>query len=192
MSPTDGGAGPTGFVHLDDREVFAGVRLRVVNARFRAPDGEEFDRDIVRNQGAVAVVPLLDDGRTVLVIRQYRGPIERELLEIPAGLLDVEGEPPEECARRELVEEVGHEATDVEHLLTTFVAAGFSDHYVSIYLATGLRAVAADRQGPEERHMVVEELALDDVPGLIASGELVDAKTIIGLMAVRARLDRDG
>lgn len=182
----------SGFVHLGDREVFSGARLRIVNARFRAPDGEEFDRDVVRNQGAVAVVPLLDDGRTVLVVRQYRGPIDRELTEIPAGLLDVEGEPPEVCARRELIEEVGHEATDVVPLLTTFVAAGFSDHRVSIYLATGLRAVAADRQGPEERHMVVDELSLDDVPGLVERGVLVDAKTIIGLTAVRARLGLDG
>lgn len=177
-----------GFRHLGDEPVAELARFSVVRGRFAAPDGSEFTRDVLRNPGAVSAVPLLDDGETVLLVRQYRGPIDADLLELPAGLLDVEGEPPEECLRRELVEEVGRTATALEHLVTVHPAAGFSDHTVAIYLATGLAEVAADRQGPEEEHMTVEELSLRDVPARLADGTLTDAKTLIGLLAARERL----
>lgn len=180
-----------GFRHLGDEVVsVGGRRLRVVRGSFSAPDGSTFTRDIVRTQGAVAVVPLLDDGETVLVVRQYRGSIDATILEIPAGLLDVEGEDPIDCARRELVEEVGCEAASVEVLLRSHVAVGFTDHTVTVYLATGLTPVETDRQGPEEEHMTVEHLSLCDVPGLVASGELTDGKTIMGLLAAREHLGR--
>ena len=81
-----------GFRHLGDREVAAGYRIRLVRATFEAPDGSTFERDVVRDKRVVAVVPLLDDARHVLLVRQYRGPVDREMLEISAGLCDVEGE----------------------------------------------------------------------------------------------------
>lgn len=178
-----------GFRHLGDEEVYSGGRrLRVVRGTFAAPDGSTFSRDVVRTLGAVAVVPLLDDGETVLLVRQYRGPLDALLLEIPAGLLDVDGEPPAACARRELVEEIGHEARSLELLLRSHVAAGISDHTVTVYLATGLTAVGADRQGPEEEHMTVERLSLRDVPRAVADGTLTDGKTIMGLLATREHL----
>lgn len=178
----------TGFRHLGDEEVADMGRVRVVEAHFAAPDGRSFTRSVVRNMGAVAVVPLLDDGRTVLLVRQYRPAIDSDLLEIPAGLLDVDGEIPQDCVRRELAEEVGRKATAVTHLVTAVVAAGFSDHTVAIYLATGLAEVPADRQGVEEEHMTVEEMSLLDVPARIADGTLTDAKTLIGLLAAREHL----
>lgn len=164
------------------------ARLRVVRGRFRGPDGSEFTRDVVRNMGVVAMVPLLDDGATVLVVRQYRGPIDALLLELPAGLRDVPGEPPEDCARRELVEEVGRTAGRIDVLATMHPAAGYSDQRVTIYLATDLTEVPADRQGPEEEAMTIEELALADVPRMVADGTLTDAKTIVGLLAAREHL----
>lgn len=96
----------TGFRHVGDEPIADLARLRVVRGTFEGPDGERFHRDVVRNQEVVAMVPLHDDG-TVTLVRQYRGPIDRELLEIPAGLCDVPGEAYEDGARRELVEEVG-------------------------------------------------------------------------------------
>jgi ADP-ribose pyrophosphatase len=178
---------PAGFRHLHDTEIAALARLRVVRATFEAPDGSRFERDVVRNNEVVAMVPLADDG-TVWLVRQYRGPIDREILEIPAGLCDVEGEPPEATAARELVEEVGLEAGSLELMARFHPSAGFSDQYVRLYLATGLTEVPHDRQGPEETHMTVERVALDDVPALVASGELVDSKTIIGLLLAREHL----
>lgn len=163
-------------------------RLRVVTGTFAAPDGTEFTRDIVRNQPVVAMVPVRDDGETVILVRQYRGPIDSLLLEIPAGLCDVEGEAREATAARELVEEVGVVADALELLGTFHPAAGFSDQHVSLFLATGLTEVAADRQGPEEEHMTIEEMSLRDVPARIADGTLVDGKTLIGLLAAREHL----
>lgn len=178
---------PAGFRHLHDTEIADLERLRVVRAAFEAPDGSRFERDVVRNSEVVAMVPLADDG-TVWLVRQYRGPIDREILEIPAGLCDVPGEPHEAAAARELVEEVGLEAATLELIARFHPAAGFSDQFTRLYLATGLTEVAHDRQGPEETHMTVERVALDDVPALIASGSLVDSKTIIGLLLARERV----
>jgi ADP-ribose pyrophosphatase len=180
----------SGFRHLGDREVAQLDRLRVVRGRFEGPDGSEFERDVVRNQGVVAVVPVLDDGASVLLVRQYRGPIDRELLEIPAGLCDVEGEALEATARRELVEEVGREAGRLEHVAGYFPSAGFSDQFVNLYVARDLTEVPADRQGPEEEHMTVEPFALADLDQAIADGTLADSKTLIGLLLVRDRLSR--
>ena len=182
----------SGFRHLGDREVAQLARLRVVTGTFEAPDGSTFERDIVRNQEVVAMVPVLDDGRTVLLVRQYRGPIDRLLLEIPAGLCDVDGEDLEATAARELVEEVGQVAEHLELIARFHPAAGFSDQFVRLYLATGLTEVAADRQGPEESHMTVEEFDLDGLDAAIADGTLTDAKSIIGLLLARDHLRRTG
>lgn len=161
--------------------------VRVVRATFETEDGERFERDVIRHPGAVAVVPVLDDGRAVLV-RQYRVSVGAEMLEIPAGIRDIEGEPTEITARRELVEEAGYEATSLV-LLTAFRAAvGLLDETCWVYLATGLTPCDTDRQGHEEEAMTVEHVALDDVPALVASGELTDAKTILGLLLAREHL----
>ena len=165
-------------------------RLRVVRGRFEAPDGTTFERDVVRNQEVVALVPVLDDGATVLLVRQYRGPIDRYLLEIPAGLCDVDGEEPEATARRELVEEVGRQAARLELLASYFPAAGFSDQFVRLYLATDLTEVPADRQGVEEQDMTIVEFPLASLDDAIADGTLADSKTLIGLLMVRDRLRR--
>jgi ADP-ribose pyrophosphatase len=179
---------PSGFRHLGDEEVCRLDRLRVVRGRFAAPDGSEFERDIVRNQAVVAMVPILPGGRSALLVRQYRGPIDDLLLEIPAGLCDVEGEDLEAAAARELVEEVGREAGHLERVAGWYPAAGFSDQYVHLYLATELTEVPLQRQGPEEEHMTVEEVALAEVPAMIADGRLSDSKTIIGLLLALRRL----
>lgn len=178
----------SGFRHLGDREVASLDRLRVVRGRFEAPDGSTFERDVVRNQAVAAIVPVLDDGATVLLVRQYRGPIDRELLEIPAGLCDVDGEELEATARRELVEEVGREAGSMERVARYYPSAGFSDQVVTLYLATDLTEVPHDRQGPEESHMTIEEFALADLDDAIADGSLADSKTLIGLLIARDRL----
>ena len=180
----------SGFRHLGDREIAQLDRLRVVRGRFEAPDGSTFERDVVRNQAVVAIVPVLDDGASVLLVRQYRGPVDRFMLEIPAGLCDVDGEEPEATARRELVEEVGREAGALEQVAAYYPAAGFSDQFVRLYIATGLAEVAADHQGIEEQHMTVEAFALADLDAAIADGTIADSKTLIGLLMVRDRLRR--
>jgi 8-oxo-dGTP pyrophosphatase MutT (NUDIX family) len=176
-----------GFRHLGDEVLDEGWRISFVRAEFEAPDGTRFTRDVVRHPGAVAVVPLTEHG-TVLLVRQYRGPVDRELLEIPAGTRDVEGEPPETTARRELAEEVGVQAGEVQYLATILNTPGFCDEVTLLYLARHLETVPPARHGEEERYIDVVEVALADVDAMVASGELVDAQTLLGLMLARQAL----
>lgn len=169
-----------------EEAVYDGHVMRVVVGTFEGPDGDTFTRDIIRHPGAVAVLPLHEDG-SVTLVRQYRAPLDQLLLEIPAGIRDVEGEPTEETAVRELAEEVGLVADRLELLVSFHNAPGMSDEVVDVYLATGLRTVAADAQGPEEEAMTIERHHLDDLVAMIDDGRLTDAKTVIAVALVRAR-----
>jgi ADP-ribose pyrophosphatase len=166
-----------------------GWRISLVEATFEAPDGTSFTRDIVRHPGAVAVVAATERD-TVLLVRQYRGAVGRELLELPAGTRDVEGEPAETTARRELEEEVGVRAGSLRFLGTTLNSPGFCDEESHIYLAQDLEPVPPARHGEEERYLEVVEVALADVDSLLASQEIVDAQTVIGLLLARDALHR--
>jgi len=160
----------------------------LARATIEGPSGERFDREIVHHPGAVSVVPILGGGTSVIMVRQYRAALDRELLEIPAGKCDIEGEPVVETARRELAEEVGMNAGSIVALAEFYNSPGFCDEHSYVFMATDLVACPAAAQGPEEEQMVIEEIALDDVAGLIAKGDLVDAKSIIGLCLARAAL----
>jgi len=161
-----------------------GWRIDMVKASFESPDGTVFTRDVVRHPGAVAVVPVTDRS-TVLLVRQYRGTLDGDLLELPAGTRDVDGEPPEVTAGRELSEEVGVRAGALRLLAAVANTPGFSDQITLLYLATGLQPVPTGRQGPEESHMEVVELPLQDAVGMVMRGELLDAETMLGLMLAR-------
>lgn len=176
----------SGFRHLGDEIVHRGHIIDVAVARFSTADGHEFRRDVIRHPGAVGVLPLHDDG-TVTVVRQYRGPIDAELLEIPAGLRDVSGEDPELTAERELAEEVGLAADHLELLCSFHTAAGNTDELVHVYLASGLHEVDSDVQGVEEQAMTVERRSIDELVAAIERGEITDAKTIIGVLLVARR-----
>jgi ADP-ribose pyrophosphatase len=114
--------------------------------------------------------------------------VEKELLEIPAGKLDVDAEGVEATARRELEEEVGMRAGRLDKLAEFYNSPGFSDEHSVVYLGRELERCQTSLQGVEEQHMTVEQVALDDVAGLIAAGEITDAKTIIGLCLAREAL----
>ncbi len=185
-----GGSDLPVFTPTGEETVHRGWFIRVQRATFLDPDGEPFERDIVRHPGAVAVVAVTEQASVVLV-RQYRPAVDRWLLEIPAGTCDVAAEPSEETARRELAEEVGLAADGLEHLVRTANTPGFCDEYTDIYLATGLRPVPADRQGAEERYMEVVEVPLDRFDDMVDDGSIVDAQTILGVgLAVRRLASR--
>ena len=137
----------------------------------------------------MAVVAVDGDRRATLV-RQFRPAVGRALLEIPAGSRDVDGEPAEATARRELIEEAGLAADTLEELMAVFNTPGYCDQRTVLFLATGLSAVPTDRSGTEERYMTVETLSLDEVEDRVADGTLVDETTVLGLLAARAALDR--
>ncbi len=175
------------FRKLAEREVHRGSLISVGVGRFAAPDGEEFERDVVHHPGAVSVVPLLEDG-DVLLVRQYRAAVDSDLLEIPAGKRDVQDEPPVDTAGRELIEEVGMKAGRLEQLAEFYNSPGFCDEHSFVFMALDLEACASSAQGVEEQHMTIERISFDDVPGLIASGALIDAKSLIGLSLARVAL----
>ena len=184
---TDAAGGEaTGFRIVDDTTVWRGSRIHAGAVRVAAPDGSVIERDVVHHPGAVGVVPLHDDG-TVTLVRQYRVSIDADAWEIPAGLRDVDGEPTDETARRELVEEAGLSAGRLEFLVGFHNSPGFTDERVEVYLATDLAAVPDDRQGVEEAHMVVERVSLDAALGWIDDGRITDAKTVIALLLVARR-----
>ena len=176
----------TSFIKLRETSLYEGPVFTLMNVTFRDPDGHEFHRQLVRHRGAVAVVPLTDDDQVILV-RQYRGSIEAELLEIPAGLLDVPGESLEAAAARELREEIGMAADSLERLGSVVPAPGMTDERITIFAARGLREVGTDLQGPEERHMSVVRMPVAEALALTHSGVITDAKTIVGLHLLTGR-----
>ncbi len=177
----------TGFEPLGEELIHEGPIFSVGVGQVRAPDGRVVTREYVRHPGAVVVVPIVGETQVVLV-RQYRAVIDELLLELPAGKRDVSGEDPAVTAGRELQEEVGLVAGSLELLANFYNTPGFSDEYTFLYLATGCQPVSWSRQGVEEEHMSVERFELDDALDRITSGEIHDAKTIIGLLLARRRL----
>jgi ADP-ribose pyrophosphatase len=186
--PPDPGSG---FVRSSADVVWQGRRLAMERATYTSPDGETFSREFTRHPGAVGIIAVDDDG-TVTLVRQFRAPMGRSMLEMPAGTCDVAGEDPLETARRELAEEAGLVASTWRRLAPLPVSPGVSDQVTTVYLATGLGTCATEREGPEERAMTLERVPLDAVVALAAGGELIDAPTLAGVaLALAALADGD-
>ena len=148
------------------------------------PEGRRTVRDIVRHPGAVAILPVLPDGRIVLV-KQYRYAAGRKLLEIPAGTLEP-GEQPLECARRELREETGYEAGEMVNLLSCFMAPGYSSEAIQFFIARSLREVGKDLEPDEE--IEIERLTLEEAVNKVEENAIEDAKTVIGILYLYCQL----
>jgi ADP-ribose pyrophosphatase len=166
-------------------EVYAGRVISLRRDTVAMPGGGTSVREVVTHPGAVAVVALDDEGRVVL-LRQYRHPVGRYLWELPAGLRDADGEPPQETARRELAEEVQLAAERWSLLTTTFATPGFCDELVLVYLAEGL--TEAPRPDGfvaehEELDMTVERVPLADAVQRVFDGDIRNAATVVGLLA---------
>jgi ADP-ribose pyrophosphatase len=163
--------------------------LRIEELVLQAPDGEVANRVVVRHPGAVVVVPVVAGNRAALLVRQYRVATGTELLEVPAGKRDVDGEAPAATAARELEEEIGFAPGRLVKLAEFYNTPGFCDEYTHLYAALDL----VDTDGPaptslEEKHMRVEQVALADIEALIEGRRLIDAKSIIGLLLARQYL----
>jgi len=179
------------FRRVDESKVYQAHVWHLATAEYEAPDGRRFRRDIVRSPGAVGVVPLVFDAEgnpSVVLVRQYRPPYEENVIEIPAGMRDIDGEDTTTVARRELIEEAGLDAGRIDLLGEIYPSPGMTDSVTTLYLATHCTPVPTDRQGPEEDFMVTMHVPLTDALAMIDRSEIRDAKTVAGLLMADRRL----
>jgi ADP-ribose pyrophosphatase len=163
---------------LDSSTVYDGHFLKVFSDRVRLPDGREAGREYIRHPGAVMIVPLLDDGR-LLMERQFRYPMDRVMLEFPAGKLDA-GESPLRCGQRELLEETGYRAQQWAYAGLLHNAIAYSDEGIHIFFARGL--VAGLRRLDEGEFLDLVSHTPAQLDAMAQHGQLTDAKTLIGLL----------
>lgn len=169
---------------ISRREIFQGriVKLRVDTVSL--PDGRESTREIIEHAGAVAIVALDKEGQ-IIMVRQYRKPVEQVLLEIPAGTMEA-NEDPLLCAQRELREETGFSAGSWQKILSYYSAPGFTDEYLHLYLATDLSE--GEVEPDEDEFVETVSLPLEQAYQLIFEGQIKDGKSIIGIQyALNAR-----
>ncbi len=167
------------------RRAYDGRLIKVDVDSLKAPDGTEFDLEIIRHPGAAAIVPLLSDpgagDPSILLLEQHRYAAGGPIWEIPAGVLEP-GEDPLDCARRELLEETGARADEIEHLTTIFTTPGFTDEIIHLFLATGITVGEPKHQMDE--FIKVRARPLSEILRMIGAGEIQDSKSIVGILFV--------
>ena len=163
---------------IETELVFKGRAVRLKIDTVLLPSGRKTTREIVEHSDCVAIIPIKDDGKLVMV-RQFRHATGKELLEIPAGGIE-KGEDAISCVRRELQEETGFYPEEVKPMGGFYAAPGYCSEYLHLFLAKGLRPSRLIAEDTEEIQVV--DIDLSEVPSLIASGEICDSKSIAGLL----------
>jgi ADP-ribose pyrophosphatase len=172
---------------LSRKVLYTGRVIDLLVDQVEYPSGKAGVREVARHPGGAVTVPLLDDGR-VLLVSQLRYPVGKRVTELPAGKLD-RGEDPVSAARRELAEETGYSAASLEHLATVYTTPGFCDEELHIYLARGLSLLPGGARREEgELTMTVEAVPFAEAVSRAVRGEYLDAKTIIGLLLAEKKL----
>ena len=166
-------------IPFSSETIYDGKILHVERWQVTCPNGKAATREIVVHKGAAAVVPVYEDGTTLLV-RQHRVAVDRVTLEIPAGKLDSVGEDPHDCAVRELEEETGLHAQNWQLLVDMDTTPGFCNEHIGIYLATGLSQ--HHMHTDEDEFLNVDRVPLSEAVRRVMAGEIHDSKTIAGLM----------
>ena len=163
---------------LDSTTIYSGKIFDVVKQNVQLPNGKTTDRDLIVHGGASAILPVFDDGR-ILLVRQFREATGTDILEIPAGRLDI-GEDPEVCAIRELREETGYNAQNMRLLIKYFPCTGYSTEILYIYLAEGLSPGKANLD--EDEFVSAEIYPQGELIDMIQSGDIIDSKTILAIL----------
>ena len=167
---------------LSSEDIFDGVLLHVKRDRVELPNGHESVREWIQHPGASAVIPLLPDGNIILV-KQYRYPVGRVTLEIPAGKLDSPDEDPIDCAIRELSEETGYSARRMRKLTSIATTVGFSNEWIHIYAATNL--VKGAQHPDDDEFINCVKVPLDEAVAMVRRGEIFDAKSAVGILLLQ-------
>ena len=164
---------------LSREEIYNGAVLHVVRDEVQLPNGKRSVREVCLHNGAVAIIPILDDG-TVIMERQYRYAHGRVVLEIPAGKLDSADEPPLDAARRELREETGAVADEIVYLGAIVPSPALISEVIHLYMAKGLHL--GERELDEDEFLDVEHIHLDRLYEMVMKGEIEDSKTQIAVL----------
>jgi ADP-ribose pyrophosphatase len=184
---------PADFSVVSSRSVYKGRIMGLREDEVRMPGGGTALRQVVEHTGAVGVVALDGDGQVVL-IRQHRHPVGRRLVELPAGLLDVPGEPANRTARRELAEETGLRASTWHVLIDMYTSPGLSEEAVRVYLARDLSDVPEPERHvgvDEETDLDVHRVPLDEAVKSVFTGDVQNSIAVAGLLAAAYARDRD-
>lgn len=168
---------------IETTSVFQGRFLHVVDETVELPNGDISHREIVRHPGAVAILPMLDDER-FLMVKQYRKPLEKAIWEIPAGKLDA-GETPYQAAVREMEEEIQYRG-DLTEMMTIATTPGFTDETMTIFIGEHLEKVAHPRPKDDDEFLEVGIFTLETVP------DLIDSKTILALQQLQLKRWKNG
>ena len=158
--------------------MFSGTIFNVDRDRIQEPDGSEIVREVVRHPGGAGGLPLFEDG-TVALVRQYRHPAGRDLLEIPAGRMEP-GETPELCAAREIEQEIGYRPGRIEKIAEFFSTPGFCEERLFVYLAT--RLLPAQQNLDHDEFVEVVRIPLADAILMANRGDIEDSKTLVALL----------
>ena len=165
---------------LAENVIYNGKIFQLMSNTVRLPNQRITTRDIINHPGAVALLPIHNNN--IILVRQYRYAINQVTLELPAGTLE-RGEDPRECAHRELMEETGYSATNLEKLFNCYLAPGYSSERVTMFLATGL---SKHQQDPDKDEFIqVETVTLLDAVDMIHRNQIVDTKTIAGILYLK-------
>lgn len=159
--------------------IFSGRIIQVQVDEVELPNGKTSTRELVKHPGAVAVIAITDDNKLVMV-EQYRKPLEKVIVEIPAGKLE-KGEEPALCARRELEEETGYDCESLELVSSFYTSPGFADEIIHVYVAKGLTKKENAAGLDEDEFVNVLEITLDEALEYIKEQRIFDAKTIFGV-----------
>ena len=168
---------------VDRKLAYTGSILKMYQDTIALPDGKQVIWDFIAHKGAAAVVPVLPDGK-IIMVRQYRNALDRITLEIPAGARDYPEEPTVDCAAREVEEETGYAAGKLERLITLRTAIAYCDELIDVYVATDL--VKTAQHLDEGEYIQIETYTLEELQALIFAGTIQDAKTVAALMSYAA------
>ena len=163
---------------------YQGTVLKVYKDHMKFSNGNTEDWDFIHHAGAAAVIPVMDDGK-ILMVKQYRNALERDTLEIPAGKLDDPDEEGIVCASRELKEETGYSSDDLEWLLTIRTTVAFCDERIEVFVARNL--IPGEQHLDEDEFVDVKAYKLEELKGMIFEGKIQDSKTMAAILAYESK-----
>lgn len=168
---------------IQSKQIFNGRIISLQVDEVELPDGNRSERELVKHPGAVAVIAITKEGKIVLV-KQYRKPLERSLVEIPAGKIEPD-EDPKRTALRELEEETGYTTKDLTYVTSFYTSPGFADEIIHLYYANDLEVLKEKVAGDEDEFIEIIELSLEEAEQYVQEKQIYDAKTVYAILYLK-------